>query len=75
MSIPIGYGIMAPTGDVDFYPNGGEDQPGCGEDLISGLIQNGDIACNHGRAHWYFIESINSTRSCRVSVLDKMILE
>ncbi|XP_059156353.1 pancreatic lipase-related protein 2-like [Physella acuta] len=49
-----GYGLMIPCGDVDFYLNGGEHQPGC-----SGSNQS--ISCSHGRAHEYFSESVDST--------------
>ncbi|XP_061175776.1 pancreatic lipase-related protein 2-like [Saccostrea echinata] len=64
----IGFGMMEPVGHVDFYPNGGKDQPGCNTDplthiQIQGGIYDGTkqfIACNHLRAYEYFTESINS---------------
>lgn len=67
-----GYGAFYPMGHVDFYPNGGVDQPGCEDDLLGGIFgilggQDGDksVACSHGRAHEFYIESITSSGSCQ----------
>ncbi|XP_054918062.1 phospholipase A1-like [Dermacentor andersoni] len=50
-------GMGKPVGHVDFYPNGGRNQPGCG-----GLLE---IDCDHGRAPLYYIESIKYRQQCR----------
>ncbi|CAH1271922.1 PNLIP [Branchiostoma lanceolatum] len=62
-----GFGMMDPVGHLDFYPNGGMDQPGCGESLFEyvrdqGVWGGGEtfVVCNHLRAVLLFIESINS---------------
>ncbi|KAH9492576.1 Pancreatic lipase- protein 2 [Bulinus truncatus] len=62
-----GYGLMDESGDVDFYVNGGEKQPGC-VDGIGGLFSGGNstslgnmVACSHSRAHDIFIESIDTS--------------
>jgi hypothetical protein len=44
-------GILNPLGHFDMYPDGGQDQPGCG-------ILN--AACSHDRAIYLFAESIQS---------------
>nr|KAG5708265.1 hypothetical protein BaRGS_021199 [Batillaria attramentaria] len=63
-AVTKGYGMADALGDVDFYPNGGIDQPGCVDDVragIFGLLTGGNgLQCSHSRAHMYFIESINS---------------
>ncbi|XP_062567844.1 inactive pancreatic lipase-related protein 1-like [Saccostrea cucullata] len=65
-----GFGTHDIEGDVDFFPNGGEHQPGCPEDpghnALYTLLHGGlgtlthSISCSHSRATDYFIESINS---------------
>lgn len=50
-------GMGTPFAHVDFYPNGGRDQPGCG-----GLLE---IDCDHGRAPLYYIESVKRRDKCR----------
>ncbi|PNF41741.1 Pancreatic lipase-related protein 2 [Cryptotermes secundus] len=63
-----GLGILQPVGHVDFYPNGGIEQPGCHEDVISHMRKGSGnfyrgirkmISCNHIRSYQYFTESIN----------------
>ncbi|KAK7090923.1 inactive pancreatic lipase-related protein 1-like isoform X2 [Littorina saxatilis] len=64
-----GYGLKDPVGHVDFYPNGGVDQPGCTDSAVLGILgavgggHDNSIACSHSRSHEYFTESINS--NCR----------
>ncbi|KAG5347828.1 LIPP lipase, partial [Acromyrmex charruanus] len=45
-------GYLAAIGDIDFYPNGGQKQVGCGIDLGG--------SCSHSRSYQYFAESITS---------------
>uniref|UniRef100_A0A182JHM8 Uncharacterized protein n=1 Tax=Anopheles atroparvus TaxID=41427 RepID=A0A182JHM8_ANOAO len=60
----IGLGLYEPIGHVDFYPNGGFNQPGCRRDFwkqpnsrfVSEMFQF--FSCSHSRAYLYFIESI-----------------
>lgn len=61
----IGLGLYEPIGHLDFYPNGGSNQPGCDQKFfkrkdgtfISSMYQF--ISCSHVRAVDFFIESIN----------------
>ncbi|XP_077295421.1 pancreatic lipase-related protein 3-like [Arctopsyche grandis] len=46
-------GLEDPVGDNDFYPNGGETQPGCG------IF---DVSCSHGRSYQYFAYSLDNQR-------------
>jgi len=60
-------GTLEPRGHVDFYPNGGKNQPGCSmiayEDLgpVGGLL-----ACGHFRAPYLWLDSLRYQR-CFIS--------
>ncbi|XP_071118489.1 pancreatic triacylglycerol lipase-like [Haliotis cracherodii] len=64
----MGMGIKQLSGHVDFYPNGGVDQPGCPAHIAHMLVTLlsgkstfiGSFACSHMRAVYIFTESINS---------------
>ncbi|XP_033738718.1 pancreatic lipase-related protein 2-like [Pecten maximus] len=67
-----GYGMKMPSGDIDFYPNGGRNQPGCTHETWTNVVSHlelgpqavgGMLACSHDRSIYLFTESING-RSC-----------
>uniref|UniRef100_A0A2M4CFV2 Putative pancreatic triacylglycerol lipase n=1 Tax=Anopheles darlingi TaxID=43151 RepID=A0A2M4CFV2_ANODA len=70
----IGLGLFEPIGHVDFYPNGGSDQPGCRHDFwkhadtrfVTNMFQF--FSCSHSRAYEYFIESLEPGRRPTVGV-------
>ncbi|CAG7728321.1 unnamed protein product [Allacma fusca] len=64
-----GLAFISPRGHADFYPNGGEDQPGCGYDAFG--------SCSHCRSYLYMAESILSAPGkfpcCSCSSWDKYL--
>ncbi|XP_046407089.1 inactive pancreatic lipase-related protein 1-like [Ischnura elegans] len=69
-----GFGAYAPLGHVDFFPNGGQSQPGCSDTYVDALAfrfdqrsTNGTAirACSHSRSLDLFLESLLSPE-CRL---------
>uniref|UniRef100_A0A8C3N3K3 Lipase H n=1 Tax=Geospiza parvula TaxID=87175 RepID=A0A8C3N3K3_GEOPR len=56
----LGYGEA--LGHIDFYPNGGTDQPGCPLTIFSGLQY---FKCDHQRSVFLFLSSL--TQSCNIT--------
>uniref|UniRef100_A0A8C5QM22 Triacylglycerol lipase n=1 Tax=Leptobrachium leishanense TaxID=445787 RepID=A0A8C5QM22_9ANUR len=62
----LGLGTSQLVGHLDFFPNGGEQMPGCGKNALSQIIDLDGIwqgtrdfvACNHLRSYKYYLESI-----------------
>ncbi|KAL7890065.1 hypothetical protein AOLI_G00023230 [Acnodon oligacanthus] len=62
----LGFGMSEPVGHIDFFPNGGEEMPGCDKNIISQIVDLDGIwegtrdfvACNHLRAYKYYSETI-----------------
>ncbi|XP_014274569.1 pancreatic lipase-related protein 2 [Halyomorpha halys] len=61
-----GLGMDEPVGHLDFYPNGGENQPGCDQSVKEYMDKDESffkairrfLGCDHVRSYEYFIESI-----------------
>jgi len=51
-------GTMVRWGHIDFYPNGGQDQPACSP------LSN-DVGCSHATAFYYFIDTIKYPNMCQ----------
>ncbi|CAH0556140.1 unnamed protein product [Brassicogethes aeneus] len=75
-SVTDGFGLWEPIGHVDFFPNGGQEQPGCKDTKRSVVVSsldkslNRDIACSHIRAWHLYAETLlnkikNKTDSCQ----------
>ncbi|GIY72446.1 pancreatic triacylglycerol lipase [Caerostris extrusa] len=63
-----GLGLRSQVGHVDFYPNGGKDQPGCHSSPFTILPRIGIhraaryyVTCDHFRSVEYYIDSIQSS--------------
>ncbi|XP_063006608.1 lipase member I [Melospiza melodia melodia] len=50
-------GFKKPLGTIDFYPNGGMDQPGCPKTFFSGLQY---FKCDHQRSVFLFLASLKN---------------
>lgn len=55
-------GFRAPVGHIDFYANGGTDQPGCPKTIFSGGAY---FKCDHQRSVLLFMDSLNRTCDSR----------
>jgi len=63
-----GLAFLPPIGHADFYPNGGQTQPGCSPLRTLEQPTSGDetkLGCDHSRAVSYYAESITSTAGFR----------
>ncbi|CDQ69973.1 unnamed protein product [Oncorhynchus mykiss] len=56
------FGFRKPLGHIDFYPNGGADQPGCPKTIFSGSSY---FKCDHQRSVFLYLGSINRTCNIR----------
>lgn len=55
-------GFREPLGHIDFYANGGTDQPGCPKTIFSGRSY---FKCDHQRSVLLYLDSLNGTCDSR----------
>ncbi|XP_060054545.1 lipase member H isoform X1 [Erinaceus europaeus] len=55
-------GYKEPLGNIDFYPNGGLDQPGCPKTIFGGM---GYFKCDHQRSVYLYLSSLR--KNCTVT--------
>uniref|UniRef100_A0A452QZK9 Lipase H n=1 Tax=Ursus americanus TaxID=9643 RepID=A0A452QZK9_URSAM len=53
-------GYKEPLGNIDFYPNGGLDQPGCPKTILGGLRY---FKCDHQRSVYLYLSSLRENCS------------
>ncbi|XP_073335784.1 lipase member H [Pagrus major] len=56
-------GFREPLGHIDFYANGGTDQPGCPKTIFSG---GSYFKCDHQRSVFLYLNSLNRTCTSKV---------
>uniref|UniRef100_A0A7M4EW05 Triacylglycerol lipase n=1 Tax=Crocodylus porosus TaxID=8502 RepID=A0A7M4EW05_CROPO len=54
----LGFGMRQAIGHMDFYPNGGENMPGCKKNPLLLPGTRDFVACNHLRSYKYYSDSI-----------------
>lgn len=50
-----GYGLNQTLGHLDFWPNGGGNQPGCDHSVVQNVIFHN---CDHQRSVWLYLDTI-----------------
>lgn len=55
-------GFREPLGHIDFYANGGADQPGCPKTILSGTSY---FKCDHQRSVLLYLDSVDQTCASR----------
>jgi len=69
-TIFLGVGFKHANGHVDYFPNDGKNQPGCGDldaeirgiiwdlETLDLLAIGGELGCSHGRSHAIFVDTL-----------------